>query len=422
MRKSFVGVSLALIALSGPAQAQAMMTVPYGGEKTTPVPQAPPVDPKDTPEEIAKDAARDLKDTRFYNKPGATRAQYDADWQECRLIARGSRTPSGSIPYYYNPAVISPLAAGIGGGIGGMIGAAIVQGQQRRENRRSCLLIKGWRLVDVPPAEATRVAALSDADRDAYINSIIGATTVKGEVTELKSFSLAPDASLKLNTPLQGQGGVWLGKKVNPAAPVVLGPDEAAVVMAYRRVEAPAIGRSGSVDLLRYDANARDVIYRPKDWKKNGDKTTYSQSLTSHDKKLPYEVQVVRLTPGDYVINATTVGAAVPTTTNCFGAPTFNAKAGDVVYLGDFVPYMGAKLSSGGKFTGLAYTSHIEDARRTLATTQPALAGALQPATLRNRATYACSGISMTRWDILGASELPPPAVAPAVVATTGSN
>ena len=42
----------------------------------------------DTPEEIAKDAARDLKDNRFYNKPGATRAQYDADWQECRLIAR----------------------------------------------------------------------------------------------------------------------------------------------------------------------------------------------------------------------------------------------------------------------------------------------------------------------------------------------
>ena len=46
---------------------------------------------KDTPEEIAKDAARDLKDNRFYNKPGATRAQYDADWQECRLIARGSQ-------------------------------------------------------------------------------------------------------------------------------------------------------------------------------------------------------------------------------------------------------------------------------------------------------------------------------------------
>jgi hypothetical protein len=82
--------------------------------------QAAPAQPKvqnsDSAEEIAKDAARDLKDNRFYNKPGATRAQYDADWQECRLIARGSQLPRGSSSYYnpmlYNPS-ISPLAAGL---------------------------------------------------------------------------------------------------------------------------------------------------------------------------------------------------------------------------------------------------------------------------------------------------------------------
>lgn len=43
----------------------------------TPVPQS-----ADSPEEIAKDSARDLKDSRYYNKPGATRADYDRDWQE----------------------------------------------------------------------------------------------------------------------------------------------------------------------------------------------------------------------------------------------------------------------------------------------------------------------------------------------------
>lgn len=40
----------------------------------TPVPAS-----ADTPEEIAKDSARDLKDSRYYNKPGATRADYDKD-------------------------------------------------------------------------------------------------------------------------------------------------------------------------------------------------------------------------------------------------------------------------------------------------------------------------------------------------------
>ncbi|MHA6722934.1 hypothetical protein [Sphingomonas sp. RS2018] len=419
MRKTMLSAGAMAMLAGGPAMGQATMMVPTGGGPVTPVPQSPPVDPADTPEEIAKDAARDLKDTRFYNKPGATRAEYDAAWQECRLIARGSRTPSGMVPFYYNPAVISPLAAGIGGGIGGMIGAAIAQGKQRRDNRRSCLLIRGWRMVETPSAEATRIAAMTDADRDTYFNTIVGAKDVRGEVTELKSFTLPEDPALRPATPFTGQGAVWLGKKVDPAVPVVLGPNEGAVVIAYRRVEAPALGRSGSIDLLRYDAEHRDVVYRPKDWKKQGDKTTYTASLSSRDKKAAYEVQVLKLTPGDYVINSTTVGAVVPTSTNCFGAPTFRVGAGEVVYLGDFVPYMGVKLSRGDTMSGLVPTNHIEDARRTLAGPQPALAGALKPATIRNGATYACSGITMTRWDIAGVPDMPPPPPAPATVAGT---
>ena len=71
------------------------MMVPVGGITPKAVPQHP-LDPKDSPEEIAKDAQRDLRDNRFYNKPGATRADYDRDWHECRLIARGSVTPAGT--------------------------------------------------------------------------------------------------------------------------------------------------------------------------------------------------------------------------------------------------------------------------------------------------------------------------------------
>ena len=79
------------------AQSTQTIMVPVGGTQGRPMPQNSSA-PVEFPEEIAKDAARDLKDNRFYNKPGATRAQYDADWQTCRLIARGSATPSGSVP------------------------------------------------------------------------------------------------------------------------------------------------------------------------------------------------------------------------------------------------------------------------------------------------------------------------------------
>lgn len=146
-------------------------------------PAAPvaPGAPADSLEEIAADSARDLKDSRYYNKPGATRADYDRDWQECRLIARGSRTPGGNPVVVYNPAIISPAAAAGGGIIGALIGQAIVEGQVRRANRRACLMFRGWRLVEVDDAEAARFNALPDAERDAFINAALGAEKPAGK-------------------------------------------------------------------------------------------------------------------------------------------------------------------------------------------------------------------------------------------------
>jgi hypothetical protein len=57
----------------------------------------------------------------------------------------------------------------------------------------------------------------------------------------------------------------------------------------------------------------------------------------------------------------------------------------------------------------MAYAAHIEDARRTLATQLPALAEAMVPATIRNRATFACSAIVMDRWDLPGMDALAAP-------------
>jgi hypothetical protein len=141
----------------------------------------PPAPKVDTPEEIAQDASRDLKDSRFYNKPGATRAEYDAAWQECRLIARGSRTPTGTAVVLYNPAVISPIVAGAAGGLSGFIGAKIAEGMQRRANRMSCLMIHGWRRVEVDDAERTRVAAMTDVQLDAHFATLVGAVEVNGK-------------------------------------------------------------------------------------------------------------------------------------------------------------------------------------------------------------------------------------------------
>lgn len=414
MRKRLAAACLLAVSVSGQAFAQATMMVPYGGDKPVAVPKPPPADPRDTPEEIAKDSARDLKYDRFYNRPGATRAQYDADWQDCRLIARGSRTPSGMVPMYYNPAVMSPVAAGIAGGLGGLLAGAIAEGQQRRANRRTCLLVRGWRLVEVPATQKARVAAMTDQQRDAYFNAMLGAAAVEGDITERKTFALARDIGLDLDAPLAGPGTLYFGKKVDPRAPFALGPDEAAVVVAYRRPGPSTAGRAGVIQLARYDLAGRDLVYRPKDWKKKGDKTVYSLDAASKDGKAAYEVQLLRVTPGDYVIASTAVGTKMVTSTNCFGAPVFHVGAGEVAYLGDFIPYWNARLASGMKTSVLAHAPHVEDARRTLAGAQPTLAAAMKPAAYRNRATYACSAIAMDRWDLPDVEPLPDAAPAPA--------
>jgi hypothetical protein len=389
------------------AQASQTIMVPVGGTQGRPMPQNASA-PVEFPEEIAKDAARDLKDNRFYNKPGATRAQYDADWQTCRLIARGSATPSGSVPYTYNPAMVSPIAAGVGGAIGGLIAGAIAEGQQRRANRQACLLIKGWRLVEVSKAEQARLATLGDAERDRYFNTIVGAEKVDGQITARTSFAQPADPALVVDAPLTGAGSVWVGKKIDPALPFKLEKGEGAVVIGFRRVVADAAGRSGGIQLVRYDMDKRELAFRPVDWKKQGDTTTYLLDALSGDKKATYEVQVRRVTAGDYVLNATSVGPLVFATTNCFGAPTFHVGEGEIVYLGDFIPFWNVKLSGGGRYLGLNYASFPEDARKTLATKQPALAEAMKPAALMNGATYSCAGITMNRWDIAGLETLAP--------------
>jgi len=367
----------------------------------------------DTPEEIAKDAARDLKDNRFYNKPGATRAQYDADWQECRLIARGSKIINGSTTFYnpamYNPS-ISPLAAGVGGGIGAAIGAAIAEGIQRRENRKRCLMIKGWRMVKLPDARAAAVAAMSDADKQDYFNRIVGAETVEGSIESRDHFGQPEDAALTITPALAGPATLFVHKDPAKAKLAALEPGQGAIVMAFRRNGGAAAGRSGMVQLFRYDRENGDLFYQPRDWKKKGDKTTYTVSVSSGDKKAAYELRVIPVTAGDYVLNGGSVGPnAVPLSSNCFGAPMIHVEAGEYVYLGDASPFMNAKLSDGTKMFGMVYSRNFGIAREAMTSLRPDIASKMVEAPIYNGATYSCATVTMDRFDWPGMAELPTP-------------
>jgi hypothetical protein len=351
--------------------------------------------------DVPEDAAHDLAADKFYNRPGATRAQYIADWEACRLIARGAQPPSKNFPKNLGTADNSL----------GILPAVLNETIERRFSRNTCLLTRGWRQYSLGVTEKRRVQALSETERAAYFDRAVGAGPAPGTPYGRTDFAPSSDPMLVTEGSPALPGSFYVGREVNPKTAMVPSANEALVVLAFRRPDKGSSGRAGELQIQRYDVAKRDLAYPSSDKEDPADTTTYTQLVESIDRNARYEVQVMRLTPGDYVIAGTAVSrillAGVHPNVNCFGAPLFHADAGQTVYIGDFTPFWGAKMSSGDWAYGIGYSRHIEDARDTLKSAQPALAAAMRQARMFNQARFTCVGGLMDRWDLPGLEALP---------------
>ena len=117
----------------------------------------------------------DRNKDRYFNRPGATRAVYESEWNACRQIARRLAWPQamgGPGATIVQPGLLTTVAA-----------TALVSGLQtafaerrlRRDIRRQCLMARGWRMVEPDEAGKRRIDALSRAERDAYFDRMLGA-------------------------------------------------------------------------------------------------------------------------------------------------------------------------------------------------------------------------------------------------------
>lgn len=167
------------------------------------------------------------------------------------------------------------------------------------------------------------------------------------------------------------------------------------------------MGRSGSFSLLRYDEQARKLIYQPGNWEKTNNQTTYAVEVHSGDRKAAYELVLRHVTPGDYVLDHWSAGTAASLAGNCFGAPAFHVDAGEVAYLVDFAPMVNVRLQSGARFFDLVYGGQSELAAQTLKARQPALVALERAVSWHAQATYACSAVTMTSLDLPGVDALP---------------
>lgn len=229
----------------------------------------------------------------------------------------------------------------------------------------------------------------------------------------VRTLSLALGVALATAAPAQ----LRVTKRADLAVPVALAPEQAAIVVGFRRPDKQSAGKSGAVAFARYDLEKRDIALQPPNFAvKKGDTTIYYAEVASGDRTLVEDYAVLFVSAGDYVLYGATPGPTKQVAnTFCLGAPSFHVAAGEVVYVGDFAPYMFVRLVDGSvMLNAMAWSSHPDAARAALAK-QPALAAALKPAELRNGSSYACAGQAMTAYEVPGAPALAPPEpVAPA--------
>ena len=322
-------------------------------------------------EAVAIEAAKDITNSHYYNKPGSSLNDYNHDWQNCWMFAHAHVAVS------YGSGVLTSIVVG-----------AIVEGEVHRNLRKECMLLKGWRLITAPKTELDRINRLSPADQRAYRDGMVGATKVVGDITEHASFTQPSDVKLNINAPLSGPAVLWLGEHVDPMVPVVPRPGEGLILLGFRRSDKISAKEPGFIYLKRYDISRREIILCPNNCKKNGEYTTYDVLINGKNRKAEYELQIKSVSEGDYVIYG---DGTFYTNVNCFGSPVFHVGSGQLIYMGDWIPYKELELSNGSWLTQLlAWAPHIEDAKNGLSRFQPSIANKIEMATFFNGATYSC--------------------------------
>ena len=116
----------------------------------------------------AADPAVADRDHGFYfNRPGATVAQVDADTDRCEKLD-AKTVPSAR---YAGGGLMGALVSGIASGIR--------KGSERRRNFETCMVVAGWREVFLTSADVEALKAAVARDRVAALTPITGAAEVK---------------------------------------------------------------------------------------------------------------------------------------------------------------------------------------------------------------------------------------------------
>jgi hypothetical protein len=284
------------------------------------------------------DLSRTSGPNSYFNRPGADLATHDRELRECLVMAAAAHQPQG--------AVVSLNV------LGAAVEAGLLSAEEKRKtavaigaNTENCMVVRGWRVVQVAPESALDLAKLNQADLAARLSGWVGAAAPPGTVLRQWSNALADRATVRFRA--EAWSGALslsvqaLDRSHDPNLPkpsdysartaedaavalkageIATAPPNQAVVI-FRIIGANL--RNGSGLALRRDANA------------DGQPTViYGNVDTGNFKSTQWFVY--KVPPGRWRIESFSVARDYFVVNLCLGSPSFDVHAGDVVYAGTF--------------------------------------------------------------------------------------
>jgi len=287
--------------------------------------------------------ARMTQGYTYYNRPGATREQHDADVRACALAAGQMHS------------VNELIAAAPSSTIRASIFADPNDRNLAAASLENCMVVRGWQVVLLPEAEGKQLTQLPAAQIGETIGPWIGAAEPHGQVVrrwnndairgstvrydrapprtkrgQLSLIAGAPDLQELPTSPARMPPSPW----INPRWPrKTLAPtdlaglrSDAAVVM----VQVKGIGAQGGLGVA-FNRIGADAETMP--------------SITDHAPDMVFAGTgwLYAHREGNMFVFAVPAGrwrlyglGAAPTLNLCLGSPSFEVKAGEVVYAGAY--------------------------------------------------------------------------------------
>lgn len=283
----------------------------------------------------------------YFNRPGATMAEHDADVLMCASRALGMPQAADNV---------------VMGGLAPMIMAQGVDLTRLNINVEHCMVVKGWRVVVMPRAEGRPLFERSPGAIHRRLSELVGLETPVGEIMRANFANEAangytewggmPDyngerilslRAVDLSTrptpeppflpPHPGRVGPQSEvdmPQITPETVASLPPDVAVAI-----IHVTGTGRTNGEGFVfaRAGAAQEPPIQRshPTDAVESFYASVRWTLIGGSDEQIRENLLILPLVPGDYrIVNR------MNTMDFCLGSPITEVRAGDVVYLGSF--------------------------------------------------------------------------------------